>query len=104
MAKIIKCPNCGDNVEVPPDATGAGQIVTCEGCGTALRLHGRRSGGDGGSGVSPSAGTMSGSMSATQLGPADPSDPPSLGMECAVCGTAVDDLSELTEDRGRLVC
>ena len=33
MAKIIRCPNCGENVEIPPNPTG--QIVTCVACGTA---------------------------------------------------------------------
>lgn len=108
MAKIIRCPNCGENVEVPANPTG--QIVTCIACGTAMRLKSRKDAGDPPR-TDPSAGSLSGSlggtMSATQFSSdaveTSPDDPPSLGAECGVCGRPTDP-SELVEDRGHLTC
>ena len=36
MAKMIKCPTCGTQIEVPANPTG--QIVKCPGCGKGLKL------------------------------------------------------------------
>lgn len=118
MAKIIKCPKCGENVEIPSNA--AGTVVKCAGCGAGLRIKARTqppAGGEAdrshGSMSGSMSGTISGSMSGTVIGqtgygqPApqepDADGPPSLGSECAVCGRSVDP-DELIEDRGRLVC
>lgn len=112
MAKIIRCPNCGENVEIPPNPTGqivTGQIVTCIACGTAMRLKSRKDAGQ--SGGDPSAGSLSGSlggsMTATRITSGSvqtsPDDPPSLGGECEVCGRPTDP-SKLVEDRGHLTC
>src|SRR5688500_16127622 len=108
MAKIIRCPNCGENVEVPPNPTG--QIVTCIACGTAMRLKSRKDAGErkpGDSSQGSLSGSLSGSMSATRITSdtvqASSDDPPDLGSTCDVCGRSVDP-SELTEDRGKLAC
>ena len=114
MAKIIRCPNCGENVEIPPNASG--QIVTCIACGTAMRLKSKKDAGLGerkpgdlshGSMSGSMSGTLSGSMSATRITSdsvqASGDDPPDLGSTCDVCGRSVD-ASELTEDRGKLAC
>ena len=119
MAKIIRCPNCGENVEIPPNASG--QIVTCIACGTAMRLKSKKDAGGGerkpgdsshgslsGSMSGSMSGTLSGSMSATRITTSDSvqasgDDPPDLGSTCDVCGKSVD-ASELTEDRGKLAC
>jgi hypothetical protein len=108
MAKIIRCPNCGENVEVPPNPTG--QIVTCIACGTAMRLKSKKDAGErkpGDSSQGSLSGSLSGSMSATRITSdtvqASSDDPPDLGSTCDVCGRSVDP-SELTEDRGKLAC
>lgn len=107
MAKIIRCPNCGENVEVA--ANPAGQIVTCIACGTAMRLKSKKDAGDkprGDASQGSLSGTLSGSMSATRITDnvqASPDDPPSLGGECEVCGRPTDP-DELIEDRGHLTC
>ena len=36
MAKMIKCPTCGTQIEVPAQPTG--QVVKCPGCGKGLKL------------------------------------------------------------------
>ncbi|HEV2295786.1 MAG TPA: hypothetical protein VGR35_18200 [Tepidisphaeraceae bacterium] len=108
MAKIIRCPNCGENVEVPPNP--AGQIVTCVACGTAMRLKSKKDVGERPKG-DPSAGSLSGSLSGSMTATritsdavqSSPDDPPSLGSECEVCGRPTDP-SELIEDRGHLTC
>ncbi|MDQ3439757.1 MAG: zinc-ribbon domain-containing protein [Planctomycetota bacterium] len=108
MAKIIRCPNCGENVEVPPNPTG--QIVTCVACGTAMRLKSKKDAGEqkpGDSSHGSLSGTLSGSMSATRITSdavqASGDDPPDLGSTCDVCGKSVE-ASELLEDRGKLAC
>src|SRR4051794_17758989 len=113
MAKIIRCPNCGENVEVPPNPTG--QMVTCVACGTVLRLKSKKdaSGGKGDPSASKNGslsgsmtGTMSGSLSATTITPPpSPSsdDPPALGSSCEICGKEFDP-TDLIEDRGTLTC
>lgn len=107
MAKIIRCPNCGENVEIPPNPTG--QIVTCIACGTAMRLKSRKDVGQPQSDASGGSigGSLSGSMSATRITSdavqTSPDDPPSLGGECEVCGKSADP-AELIEDRGHLTC
>ncbi|MGB7159104.1 MAG: hypothetical protein WBD40_13630, partial [Tepidisphaeraceae bacterium] len=107
MAKIIRCPNCGENVEVPANPTG--QVVTCIACGTALRLKSRKKNdsGVGDASTGSKGGSLSGSMTTIAQSPgygqASSDDPPSLGTECEVCGQTVDP-SDLLEDRGRMVC
>ena len=107
MAKIIRCPNCGENVEVPANPTG--QIVTCVACGTAMRLKSKKDAGDkprGDSSHGSLSGSLSGSMTATRITDqvqASSDDPPNLGGECEVCGKPVDP-SELVEDRGHMTC
>jgi hypothetical protein len=121
MAKMIKCPTCGTQIEVPAQASG--QIVKCPGCGKGLKLVAKpKPGGGGAGGGSPHAGAGVGghpggsvagsSVSAmTYVGDAPPLDPPasafddmpSLDSNCAVCGRATDP-DELVEDNGRLVC
>src|SRR5688500_18784075 len=116
MAKIIKCPKCGENVEIPPNA--AGTVVKCANCGTGLRIKAKTQPAGGGGGETDRSqgsmgGSISGSMSGTVIGqtgygqqvPTEPDAdaPRSLGSECAVCGRAVDP-DDLIEDRGQLVC
>jgi hypothetical protein len=113
MAKIIKCPKCGENVEIPPNA--AGTVVKCGACGAGLRVKARTqpAAGDAERSHGSMSGSVGGSMSGTvvnQTGygqPApqepDPDGPPSLGSDCAVCGRSVDP-DDLVEDRGKLVC
>src|SRR5687768_7198919 len=117
MAKIIKCPKCGENVEIPPNA--AGTVVKCGACGTGLRIKARpaQAGGEQdrsqGSMSGSKSGSISGSLAGTVIGqtgyaqppPQEPDSdgPPSLGSECAVCGRSVDP-DDLIEDRGKLVC
>ena len=63
MAKIIRCPNCGENVEIPPNPTG--QMVTCIACGTVLRLKSRKDAAR----TDATGGSVGGSMSNTTLEP-----------------------------------
>jgi len=103
MAKIIRCPNCGENVEIPPNPTG--QMVTCVACGTVLRLKSKKSAQQDDHG-SMSGSAMGGSMSATTIAQSSDrssDDPPSLGSECEVCGQSFDP-GDLVEDRGKLTC
>jgi hypothetical protein len=104
MAKIIRCPNCGENVEIPPNPTG--QMVTCISCGTVLRLKSRKAAQQEGDQSHGSIGGASMGGATTIVQPSDRSssdDPPSLGSECEVCGQSFDP-SELVEDRGKLTC
>src|SRR5687768_16888048 len=121
MAKMIKCPTCGTQMEVPPQA--AGQIVKCPGCGKGLKLVAKPKPGSpgGAAGQQPAGaglgghpgGSVSGSSvsAMTFVGETPPferpgpalDDLPSLDSNCAVCGRSVDP-EDLVEDNGRLVC
>src|SRR5687768_2270239 len=123
MAKMIKCPTCGTQIEVPPGA--AGQIVKCPGCGKGLKLVAKaKPGGPGGAGAGQQphgnagfgghpGGSVSGSSvsAMTFVGEPPPAeraapsldDLPSLESNCAVCGRPVEP-EQLIEDNGRLVC
>src|SRR5439155_18830165 len=114
MAKMIKCPTCGTQIEVPPQLTG--QIVKCPGCGKGLKLVAKKPAGQaqapmpGGGGINLSpGGSMAGGSSAgsiaamTFTGEPPPDDMPNLDSNCAVCGR-VTSPDELIEDNGRLVC
>jgi hypothetical protein len=119
MAKMIKCPTCGTQIEVPPQASG--QIVKCPGCGKGLKLvakskspsAGQQGAGAGLPGGSVAGGSVAGSSvsAMTFVGDVPPvdrpganlDDLPSLDSNCAVCGRATDP-NDLIEDNGRLVC
>lgn len=108
MAKIIACPTCGENVEIPPGS--AGQVVKCSACGTAIKLVSRKKPVSGSSPGASNADTMSstGTFAGSYTAPPNTpnwgsDDPPSLG-ECAQCGSVLADPSQLIEDRGRLIC
>ena len=116
---MIKCPTCGTQIQVPPQA--AGQIVKCPGCGKGLKLVAKakpagqqqQSAGTGmGMSANPGGSVAGGSVSAlTFVGDVPPidragpalDDMPSLESNCAVCGRATDP-NDLVEDNGRLVC
>src|SRR5687768_3568042 len=117
MAKMIKCPTCGTQMEVPPQASG--QIVKCPGCGKGLKLVAKQKPGgqSAGAGAAAGAGSPGGSVAGssvsamTYVGEAPPNDRPapslddlpSLDSNCAVCGRPTDP-NDLVEDNGRLVC
>ena len=107
MAKMIKCPTCGTQIEVP-NAPG-GQIIKCPGCGKGLKIVAKKphpprpEGLDAGGSVA--GGSMAGgSVSAmTFTGEPPLDDLPNLDSSCAVCGKPTDP-ERLVEDNGRLVC
>jgi len=119
MAKMIKCPTCGTQIEVPPQASG--QIVKCPGCGKGLKLVAKPKPGappagqqhaGAGLGGHPGGSVSGSSVSAmTFVGETPPAerpgpaldDLPSLDSNCAVCGRPVEP-DDLIEDNGRLVC
>src|SRR5438045_6849737 len=100
MAKMVKCPQCGTQIEVPTQPSG--QVIKCPTCGKGLKLVAKKAGGQPagqqGSGVSLSpggsmaGGSSAGSISAmTFTGEPPPSDDfPNLASNCAVCGRATD--------------
>src|SRR5439155_21405681 len=127
MAKMVKCPTCGTQIEVP--AQPAGQVIKCPGCGKGLKLVVKKPAGAGpaasapiapgagaGAPVAPAAraphgthgpgGTIGGgSIAAMTFTGAEPpaDDMPALDATCAVCGRLTDP-TELVEANGKLVC
>lgn len=112
MAKMIKCPTCGTQIEVPANPTG--QIVKCPGCGKGLKLVAKKPAGapsaaQGSPGGSVAGGSLSGATVSAMTyhgespasSPAD--DMPNLDSVCAVCGRATEP-EDLVEDNGKLVC
>lgn len=104
MAKIIACPTCGENVEIPPGS--AGQVIKCAACGTPIKLVSKKKS-DPRDAYGSSAGSFAGASGSSYTVPESNEwgndDPPSLG-ECAQCGTVLADPTQLVEDRGRLIC
>ncbi len=113
MAKMIKCPTCQTQIEIPAQLTG--QVVKCPGCGKGLKLVVKKkdpaAGGAGiqlsasGSPINPNSSLSGGSISAMSFHgePAPPDDLPNLDTNCQVCGRPTP-FDELTEDNGKLVC
>jgi hypothetical protein len=113
MAKMIKCPTCQTQIEVPAQPTG--QVVKCPGCGKGLKLVAKKKdpagGGAGmqltasGSPINPNSSLSGGSVSAMSFHgePAPPDDLPNLDTNCQVCGRPTP-FDELVEDNGKLVC
>jgi hypothetical protein len=113
MAKMIKCPTCQTQIEVPAQPTG--QVVKCPGCGKGLKLVAKKkdpaAGGAGmqltasGSPINPNSSLSGGSVSAMTFHgePPSPDDLPNLDTNCQVCGRPTP-FDELVEDNGKLVC
>lgn len=99
MAKMIKCPTCGTQIEVQ---SADGQVIRCPGCGKGLKLVAKKP-----PGAAPArdAGSSQGSMAAmTFHGEVPPqNDMPSLEAKCDVCGRPTDP-EKLIEDNGRMIC
>src|SRR5690242_4596952 len=104
MAKMIKCPTCGTQIEVP--ATPSGQIIKCPGCGKGLKLVAKKPAGQAQHPTQNAGGSLAGqSISAmTYMGePPAMDDLPNLDSNCVVCGRPTDP-ENLVEDNGRMVC
>jgi hypothetical protein len=117
MAKMIKCPTCGTQIEVPAQLTG--QVIKCPGCGKGLKLVAKKKEPTPGGGIQLSAsgtpinsgGSMAGgSMSGQTVSamsfhgePPPPDDMPNLDTVCQVCGRPTE-FDQLAEDNGKLVC
>jgi len=114
MAKMVKCPTCGTQIEVPAQPTG--QVVKCPGCGKGLKLvakkpPGQPAGGgtaevgSGSRGGQSAGGSIAGSSVTAMSFAGEPppiDDPPNLDA-CAVCGRPTE-FADLVEDNGKLVC
>ena len=103
MAKMIKCPTCGTQIEVQ---SADGQVIRCPGCGKGLKLVAKKlPGGAPAREMGLSQGASQGSMAAMsfhgELPPSD--DMPSLDANCDVCGRPTDP-EKLIEDNGRMIC
>ena len=110
MARMIKCPTCGTQIEIQ---SAGGQVIKCPGCGKGLKLVAKKPPGAGAPAREPGASShgsvaggsvAGGSVSAMSFHGEPPAgDLPSLDSNCAVCDRPTDP-EDLVEDNGKLIC
>jgi hypothetical protein len=99
MAKLLKCPTCGENIELPAELSG--QVMRCAGCGTAIKVKVRRGGPL--PPATPDVTPAAAESALPELAPKPASAAPATSGQCPICGGTYEP-SSLVLEHGRLVC